>query len=508
MKNSLLLIGLFLLLLFTPTVFAVETCKDIYCYEFDYICCCVDDDQSADKWTTISQLQKHAPGGSMPPQCPNGIDIKECKIHLSVSKGLTVFKGYPECQEYTEKVGFLGLKTIKRWKCQNEEMIKVNEGSTPTITLNPGQMIYTWSWDTTSNDISISSGYTYKYNLRRTGRAGSCVGLDVSGAIGCGFNPEGSQYRIYNQNSKNYVNSDFELTDNECYRITSEGDKRKCGSTCDECKTDLDCANLYPNQYNLNEKTYGGYCQNGEIVLYGCVGTGKKVCMKYDDINKNHIREQNEKCYEENEKKKCGLVKRITTGIECCTSDDCQGVGDYYCNWIDDTHSKCELNAQCQRDSDCGTATKCDRQTMQIKEPYCDSEKQCSEKVLKKVECCKDSDCQGGFYCTSDYQCKETPAGTIYKRSSDRDLGIDSSSGITGEVIKPTKDSSTTGIIIGVLILLCICIGGAVYYFKSKTSTNEFVENVVNENTGKFCETCGAQLTNEDKFCTGCGTKV
>jgi len=506
-------------LLSFSVVFSEEFCKNIYCNEFDYICCCVNNDQSAEKWGTITELQKYAPGGiGLPPSCPTGIDVKECKVLLSVQAGLTVFTGYPPCEAHEESVGglmgFLG-KTRRRWECQNENPITVNDGATPEIPLKPGQMIYTWSWDTSANKITISNGYTYKYYLIRSGRAGSCEGIDIPGSVGCTFNPSGSEYRIYDESGNSDVKSEFQLTENNCYRITSSGDKRVCGSTCDKCQNDNDCALSYPKQITYNGRNLGGYCQNGQMVLYGCEETGNEICMQFDDLNKNGQRDSNEKCYESEKKKTCEIVSRITTGIECCGSDDCQGAGDYYCNWIDDTHSKCELKAQCKKDSDCGTATKCDRNSMEITQPYCDENKQCGVKTLRTVKCCIDSDCGSGYYCSSDYDCQKTPQSKPNPVKDNENLNAGS---ITGKVSILSNLKATPLIVIGVIILFgtgifvaykkgYIMIGKESEVQNKLRKSKQYVKEK-NEKKTRFCSNCSSEQDFSEKFCTNCGNKM
>ncbi len=533
MKTTKILIyGILLIMCLDLTYSESQYCKDIYCNEFDYICCCSYETDN-DQWV-VPKLQDYNPITEVRPViCPTGIDVEGCYVRLQINHDGEYYTGNNQesCVEQPYCTGLLcGItKDWSRWKCDSEEKIKVTVGSNPTVDLKPGYMVYTWS----SDNIAITSGYTKKYELRRTGRAGSCQGIKIQDSVGCTFNPLGSDYRVYNEEKRLEITSKFNLNENDCYRVTTPADKRKCGSTCDNCESDVDCAKNYPKQVSYSGRSLGGYCSNGEITLYGCESTGVQVCLQFDDLNKNNQQDSNEECYDTTEKKSCEVVKRITTGIECCTSDDCRGVGDFYCEWTSDTSSKCVLTPKCQKDLDCGTATKCDIGRKSIIEPYCDSQKQCKERVIKSgIECCTTRDCSSTQYCTSDYKCELVPQAvtTTVKESTKSGDGSDYSNG-------PSGSSGDNNIWIILVVLLIIIVGVYFYYTKYRKQKSSLKKEGLTcekcgssiKHTDKFCETCGSQITktkktedkkanvcktcgskisHEDKFCESCGTKL
>jgi len=286
----------------------------------------------------------------------------------------------------------------------------------------------------------------------------------------------------------------------ECYSITDFSLRRQCDNTCDDCEKDIDCASLYPKQIEYNGRSLGGTCSSGQLILYGCENLGSNVCLEKDILP-----DGSEKCINEVEKKGCDIVNRITTGIECCSSDDCQGAGEFFCEWQSDTTSKCVLKAVCEKDKDCGTSDKCDSVKKEIIAPVC-TNGQCEEKTLEEVECCRSSDCQDSEYCNSDYICTAIPQNINIE-----DLDSIENTGKTSSSL--SKGSSSTGIII--LIVFLILIGGSIGYFfyvkskkKVKLKPKEKKEEPKEVPKGKFCPKCGGVLREKSRFCTKCGVKV
>ena len=236
--------------------------------------------------------------------------------------------------------------------------------------------------------------------------------------------------------------------------------------------------------------------------------------------------------------------------IECCFPADCSWKGaKYTCN--PDTW-KCEETRWCDSDLDCqqvfgegvcqnkeiiqwscnfnkkwgdhsGTCEKEIRDVVQCPsdctsdEYYNDKEGICKPRMeyinCPPGKCCDGGDsykpqsCSSGLICCKDSNSLVGECKLSCEETKEYSKQEDSSSGITGNVVKETgSSSSVTGILIGILVLLGI--GGTVYYLKSKSSGDESVEDVANEKSGIFCENCGSELTENDKFCTGCGNKV
>jgi len=250
------------------------------------------------------------------------------------------------------------------------------------------------------------------------------------------------------------------------------------------------------------------------MMLYGCVGTGQNKCLEKDVLP-----DGTEICLKEEEKKTCEIVSRLTTGIECCTSDDCRGVGDYYCSWITDVESRCLLTAQCQNNSDCGTATKCNRDTMQIEEPYCDEQKQCAERNIKNVDCCTSADCASNSYCTSDYKCEEKPQSAPVPVKTETPIAPTPQTGLASLPTGTTEDSIPTAPDLLLPVILLVLIGGcafAVYYFYylQKGQAPILQQKPVTKDSekpktaGLSCGNCGSPVKKGAKFCSGCGAKL
>lgn len=496
-----ILFVVFLPLLILP-VFAQE-CKyqrTIYCNEFDYICCCTYEKDQIN-WQQISLKVRNPDTGTPPISCPTGINIQMCHIQLDVTSGIIfgdndvwIFKGSGDCSQSQSD-----LLHGKRWKCTNEKSWQVTVGSNPEYDILPGEYIYIWK----NENAVISSGYTKEYNLKRSGRAGSCQGLDVAGSVGCNFNPSPSD-RLYNENIDSRLNGEQRLNENQCFRITGSGDRRECGNTCETCSSDLDCSSLHPQKVNYNGRNLGGYCSNGELVLYGCQSTGGSVCTYFDDLNENGIKDSNEECFETQEKNKCDIVRRITTGIECCGSDDCRGVGDYYCEWTSDTTSRCVLKAQCEKDTDCGTTTTCDNSKKIIKEPYCSSQKQCEERAIKtNIECCTTSDCDSGKYCTSDYKCELVPEATTTTTVGRETAAGIGTRDITGQATVSPDETNFVLIIVAIVTVILGGLGGYMYYTKRIGSPKTSPPKV--SSMKNYCTKCGTSNSKGTKFCTSCG---
>jgi hypothetical protein len=492
-KLILLLIMGIVLVNLSNLILAEEKCKNIYCNDFNYICCGTTA-LNPERVVSLEQpLNQYTPNtGKQPISCDSGTDIINCKVKI-YNSGLVNHRFWISSGDCIETSEYLGI--TKRWDCSGEQENSLAPKDSVERILQPGQKIY----GSSSSSNEIREFYITKKVLMNTGKStDASAGIKVTGSVGCTF--DFSNYdKIYKAGQPDSKGAKT-LNVNDCYAVTSFNERRVCGNTCDGCMADVDCANNYPKQINYNSRNLGATCSGGQMILYGCQGTGQKVC-----IEKDILPDGSEKCNKEQEKKDCQIVSRITTGIECCSSDDCQGAGDFFCNWISSTSSKCEKKAVCSKDQDCGTANKCDSAKNEVIIPACIGG-QCTEKSLKKVECCKDSDCLGGQYCTSDYICKQTPESTsTYDTKSDsKSVQSQKSSGITGNVIG-NSGSSKIGIIILVVIILVI--GGAIglYVYNRNKSKGTVVSSVASSN---LCTKCGSSLNVGSKFCTKCGNKA
>jgi hypothetical protein len=391
-----------------------QACYNRYCYEFQWTCCCV---EPKDPFN-YHELQNHIPSKiSTLPTCPEGGDVKWCDVRVdSESYNLwdytclcnrqvpqEWFVGSGNCQRYTE--GWW-IWTRERWKCDTETM---HTGDSQ-IQLEPGEKIYTWD-----NAYASVTGHVYRYALLDTGRAGSCVGEEVEGTVGCTY---AKDYLYGYDEQGRVIAGSQKLDESRCIKTTAEGDKRVCGSTCDACADDLECASRYPQEYYWGNRVLGGICSGRTLQLFGCdVPQGTipdRPCMVWQDLNDNKIHDPGEPCEEYQEKKECTLVKTVGTGIECCTDDDCW-LSNQYCEWYEDFKSRCVEEKECTRDSDCGTLVECDSYRKEVTEPYCSSEGTCDTRTLDRVECCTDADCplfQGQVQECVQYECVATSGKT------------------------------------------------------------------------------------------------
>ncbi len=373
-------------------VYQGDVCYNRYCYEFQWTCCCVEEKG----YFNYLDFQNYIPSKSAtPPTCPSGGDVKWCDVNVEV-ESYNIWDWSCMCNRQTPEEWFIGsgncyphkegwwIWEIERWKCDTETK---HAGDASTVILKPGEKIYTWE-----NAYASATGFVNRYVLLDTGKAGSCVGVEVEGTIGCTYAKDYiSGYDDYG----NMLAGVQKLDESRCIKTTTEADKRVCGSTCDTCIDDWDCASRYPQQVNWGGRMLGSICTGKELHLYGCgvpIGSSESVCMTWEDLNNNKIHDYGEPCSEYRDKKECTLTKRLTTGIECCTSDDCS-LSNQYCDWYETFKSRCVLEKECTKDSDCGTMVECDSYEKTITEPYCTPQGLCDKKIIDHIECCGDSDC-------------------------------------------------------------------------------------------------------------------
>jgi hypothetical protein len=502
MKKIMLILAILCLPFF---VNAAEYCQDIYCNEFNYVCC----GEASERYSLLEgDLKDYTPRSGMAPLfCPTDSDVINCVINFTAIPDILdpdhqyeFYIGTGNCDSKESKPLWVG----ERWVCEDEDEFKISDSDSITgRVLERGQKIYIWSDDW----ITVTSATVYRKVLRHTGQGtDSFAGEIVAGSVACDFNPSDFD-KSYNE-SNQIVSQTKSLNVGECYAVTNYSLRRQCGDTCEDCRSDSDCANLYPKQTTYNNRTVGAVCSANQMLLYGCVGTGKDVCLEKDVLP-----DGTEVCLDKAEKKTCDIVSRVTTGIECCNSDDCRGAGDYYCSWINDLESRCVLTAQCQTNKDCGTATRCNRETMQIEEPYCDGQKQCAERNIEKVECCTSADCGSSSYCTSEHECEDKPQSAPVPVQTESTTAPTAPTGLAS-LPAGTESSLPTApdLLLPVIILVLLGGGGfAAYYFYSIQPKQVPVPKQAQAppvTTGAVCGKCSAPLKKGAKFCSGCGSKL
>ena len=347
----------------------------------------------------VSLANRNPQAGVEPLFCPADIDVKKCVVHLrgelQLALGYDYYIGSGDCLINGD------WDSGSRWVCSQETKLHLAFGQSVSKNLKPGERIYANS----GVNLIIDEAYVEKYILRATGKGADCTaGKQISGSVGCEFNPQGYD-RVYDPYGEVYIGGKNVLEAGECYEVTDFSLRRQCDNTCDGCLADSECAQMYPESREYDGRIFGAVCSNNKLLMYGCESTGKKTCVEKDVLPDGTI-----KCVDEVDRKSCMLSKQITSGIECCTSDDCRGAGDYYCEWDGELSSKCVLEASCESDLDCGTAVKCDAKSKSIVEAKC-VEGQCVEKTVSdNIECCNTRDCGEHQYCTSDNMCVDIPS--------------------------------------------------------------------------------------------------
>jgi len=230
---------LILFVLFLPLfVNAAEYCQDIYCNEFNYICC----GQSEESYAPlVVKLYEYTPAsGKDPVFCPTDSDVIKCEVNISATPDpwdlddkYEYYRGTGVCDSQASK----GWGWGKRWVCKNEEEYYISEGdSISDIVLKRGQKIYAWSDD----QVSVTSAIIHRKVLRHTGKGtDSFAGEIVDGSVACDFNPSDFD-KSYNE-SNQVVSQKKSLNSGECYAVTNKSLKRQCGDTCETCRNDSDC---------------------------------------------------------------------------------------------------------------------------------------------------------------------------------------------------------------------------------------------------------------------------
>lgn len=217
---------------------------------------------------------------------------------------------------------------------------------------------------------------------------------------------------------------------------------------------------------------------------------------------------------------KCYLIPttRLQNTVECCSSDECKGK--YQNQGIFCTNDfKCGFEKSCNSDLDCGgQAEKCQEESGKyyLVSSSCDKSEldnygkgSCiSDK--REVKCCAGNDggpdnCGSGKYCDYEKGCNDvsykSSQGEIKTGVGTESIKEESTSGITGNVIGIGGKGSS--LIIGLVILVLIGAGLAVYFLKKKKGPAETLNSNCCEESRKagkkFCVTCGKELIEAQK---------
>jgi len=233
----------------------------------------------------------------------------------------------------------------------------------------------------------------YEQNLAWCGDAAcdaGVTGITVWGADGCTYVTDKNLYSssgiLLKSPSSGQISYTVPL--GECY-LSSKG-RTVCGDTCESCKANSDCIAGHQLQYN----GYGAECNTGLLEWYGCRNYGEKPSdfdlLPGESAGYNYG-------------SRCEVIG--SKRVQCCPSTSSCGS-----NAVCDPETfTCKQSQEvgCTADWQCGTAEFYDQPSKQIRKPAC-TLGQCSYAVIQNVECYYNTECPSGWYCDTDFKCKQS----------------------------------------------------------------------------------------------------
>jgi hypothetical protein len=357
-----------------------QTCSDVFCNDFNYICC----GERLDYQNTLTITN----GNYW--QCPSY--ATKCEITVSsYTSGLAYMIGSTNCN-----LGKDGIWPFQydAWKCDNG--VKHTEKNIPMI-VSPGDYVYMWGQGSVTFSLKV-----YKLVLVDCGRAVCSAGesgTPIQGSTSCSFVPAELFSKVYNSNGNLISNPNVNMAvpSGNCWQYTTYALRRVCGNTCEYCDSNSDCASNYPYQYTYQGQIYGATCQSGQLQLYGC--KKETSCLEYDVVSGQ------QKCVNQGIKSWCEQITAVS--VQCCPGTNTCGTG-LFC---DSQTYTCKQSAQCQNNYDCSNMGKqCDWVNKKIKEPVCQAG-QCVWQTTSSVDCCYNENCASGYYCGIDYKCYQEAPG-------------------------------------------------------------------------------------------------
>jgi len=238
----------------------------------------------------------------------------------------------------------------------------------------------------------------YKVNgqkLTFCGKAGCTQGVDIK-SDSCTFQTNGN---IYDYNGEIKAGTDYQSTISytapygQCFLSWNSGNRHICGTVDEQCSIDSDC----------DGHTYGNKeCYARTLQTYGCrdLSLPQSVTETPDGYFGGDSLINDPKEYGTLQKSRCEIIS--AKSVQCCGDSDCGSN-----SFCDIETFTCKASISCSRDSDCGVSEQCDIEKKQIVKPVCESG-QCIKEEVQPVDCCSDNDCANGYYCDSDYKCKQS----------------------------------------------------------------------------------------------------
>lgn len=167
-----------------------------------------------------------------------------------------------------------------------------------------------------------------------------------------------------------------------------------CGTKFSQCTKDSDCA--AGHTYLVDGK--GAEARTGILDIYGCKILGQAPTTEQTDVLP---KDNTPSSTTYNYGNQCGVIDSRQVQ---CTSDVMCG-SNAFCDTKTFTCVAQEVK-ECTADWNCGTQNVYDQPTKQIRKPFCSLGK-CSYQVVKTVQCFYNSECATGWFCDTDYTCKE-----------------------------------------------------------------------------------------------------
>ena len=345
-------------------------CADVFCNDYQWICC--NEFKSADspKTVTLSSSQDYE-------TCPSY--AKYCIIN-SANFGSN-YNGYWVGTTCEIKHGFLGIGTW--YACSDDQFYTVSN-----VKVYPNQKIH----PNTYMQFTMS---VYTDRLVWCGTSGcdaANTGIPVQGADGCKFTTGNDIYNIDGSlNQQVTASVSKTVPSGSCY--LAQGSRHICGNTCESCTSNTDCQ----AGHTLLVNNLGAECISGQVQEYGCrnYGTTPSATRLAADGSVNLLPKETASY---NYGTRCEVIASQAVG---CCPDSCGASA--VCD-VTALPFTCKSTAQCSADWQCGTTQSCDSQTKTLTKPVCSAGK-CTTTAVKGVECCGSQDCKAGYFCSATNTC-------------------------------------------------------------------------------------------------------
>ncbi|GAG16766.1 unnamed protein product, partial [marine sediment metagenome] len=244
-----------------------------------------------------------------------------------------------------------------------------------------------------ANEYIYGGGFSgvvnvYKERLDFCGRSGCVVGVPVSGADQCKFNPQNG--KIYTTIGQMINAFSWTVPKGQCVLAFQSGDRHICGYKEETCESDNDCGG----------HTYGKFeCSGRTLQEYGCKSFGQIQPLQKDrlPVDSNWGKDSSESLFG----KRCEV--KSTRQVSCCGDTDCGT--NFFCDretWA------CKKEVECNVNTDCGVSIQCDWASKTLKKPVCTFGTCDFEET--PVDCCSDVNCPSEFFCNAERKCEERVA--------------------------------------------------------------------------------------------------